>query len=142
MEEFDCLLKSLNETDLELLEQIERRNGIYNDEKFNIKSGKFPYQVHLFHLLAGQYILPSDCLKKLAALVKTDEEKRDAYKVRAFLGEKGNSQIFCAMPGLTAGDPLHIDPLENNRIMVSDGKGVPFSGGKSDVLCGHPHSHL
>lgn len=126
LEEFDCLLKSLNETALELLERTERRNGIYSDEEFDIKSGKFPYQVRLFHLLAGQYISPSDCLKKLAAPVKTDEEKRDTYKVRAFLGEKGNSPVFRALSGLAAGDPLYIDTLENNRIMVSDGKGAPL----------------
>lgn len=53
--EFDCLLKSLNETALEKLEQIERRNGIYSDEEF--KTGKFPYHVRRFHCLAGQLIV-------------------------------------------------------------------------------------
>ncbi|PNV62993.1 hypothetical protein C0033_05540 [Clostridium sp. chh4-2] len=126
LEEFDCLLKSLNEAALELLEIIECRNGIYSDEEFDIKTERFPYQVRLFHLLAGQYISPSYCLKKLAVPVKNDENKRNSYKVRAFLGEKGRSRAFRTMSGLTAGDPLYIDTLENNRIMVSDGKGVPL----------------
>lgn len=124
LEEFDCLLKSLNQAVLELLEKIEHQNGIFQDYEYDLKTQRFPYQVQLFHVLAGQYILPVSCLKKLASPIKREEEKRHIYKFQAFLGTKGDSKIFRAMLRLKNGDLLYADSLKNNRIMVSDGKGA------------------
>lgn len=122
LEEFDCLLKSLNQAGIELLEKIEQQNGIYHE--YDIKAQRFPYQVQLFHILAGQYIMPVSCLKKLANPIKIDEQKRNIYKFQAFLGAKGDSKIFRAMLQLKSGDFLYADSLQNNKIMVSDGNGI------------------
>lgn len=124
LEEFDCLLKSLNHIVMELLEKIEHQNDIYDDTEYDIKVQRFPYQVRLFHALAGQYILPISSLKKLVSPIKIDEQNRNIYKFQAFLGTKGYSNIYRAMSHLKNGDLLYIDSLKNNRIMVSDRDGV------------------
>ncbi|BCN31056.1 J domain-containing protein [Anaeromicropila herbilytica] len=122
LEEFDCLLKSLNHAVVELLENIEHKNGIYYD--YDIKANRFPFQVRLFHILSGQYILPVSCLKKLVEPIKIDAQKRNIYKFQALLGTKGESKIFRAMIRLKKGDLLYADSLMNNRIVVSDENGT------------------
>ncbi len=124
LEEFDCLLKSLNQAVLELLEKTEHQNGIYQDYEYDLITQRFPYQVQLFHAFAGQYIRPVSCLKKLASPIRRNEEERHIYKFQAFLGTKGDSKIFRVMLKLKSGDLLYADSLKNNRIMLSDEKGV------------------
>ncbi|BCJ98939.1 hypothetical protein bsdcttw_19800 [Anaerocolumna chitinilytica] len=123
LEEFDCLLKSLNQAVLELLEKTEHQNGIFQDYEYDLITQRFPYQVQLFHALAGQYILPVSCLKKLASPIRIDEEGRHIYKFQAFLGTKGDSKIFRVMLKLKSGDLLYADSLKDNRLMLSDEKG-------------------
>lgn len=124
LEEFDCLIKSLNQAVIELLEGIEHQNNIYHDYEDEIKGLRFPYQVRLFHELAGQYILPVSCLNKMVEPIKIDEQKRSIFKFSAFLWTEGDSKIYRAMLRLKNGDLLYPNSFQNNRIIVSDGSGI------------------
>ncbi|MDO5520656.1 MAG: DnaJ domain-containing protein [bacterium] len=124
LEEFHCFLRSLNEAVMELLEKAEYTNGIYNDYEYNLKAQRFDYQIQLFHLLAGQFISPVSCLKKLVKEVETDDRERVVYKLPAFLGETGSGKVFSAMSKLKEGDLLFATSIKNNRIMLSDGEGT------------------
>lgn len=124
MEEFSCLLKSLNKAVLELLETTERQNAIYNDYEYDIKEKRFAYQVQLFHLLAGQFIAPLSCLKKLAIPDTIDSKGRSVYIFQTFLGAKGSGTTFTAMAKLKKGDMVYASSLSNNRIMIADDKGT------------------
>lgn len=123
MEEFECFLKSLNQAVLALLETTERQNAIYNDYEYNIKEKRFEYQVQLFHLLAGQFISPLSCLKKLALPDTMDSEGRSVYIFQTFLGTKGSGTTFTAMSKLKAGDMVYATSLNNNRIMIANDNG-------------------
>jgi len=121
LEEFHCFLHSILQTSLELLEQAEERIQIYNELSGDIKEIRFPFQIQLFHLLAGQYVSPLSALRKIAEPAYQDEEK-DIYCFDAFLGTTGDSEIFRVMKGLTKEESIFVSSLQNNRIMFSDGK--------------------
>lgn len=124
LEEFECFLRSLNEAVMELLERTEEKNGIYNFEEYDVKAQRFDCQLQLFHLLAGQFISPVSCMKKLTEPEETDEQGRNIYKFQAFLGTTGTGDLFSAMSKLKEGDLLYATSLKNNRIMVSNAAGT------------------
>lgn len=151
LEDFGCLLKSVNEAAAELLEEAERRSrGGWGDERRGVgrkedehrreggREGRFLCQAELFHLLAGQFIRPVYCLEKLAVPEAGNEpggdtcsavrEKAPAriYKFRGFLGTKGSDRTWGAVTGVKKGDVLKAASLVNNRLAVSDGKGSPL----------------
>lgn len=124
LEEFECLLRSLNQVVMELLEKIEHQNELYNDYQYDIKAQRFLYQVQLFHLLAGQFVPSVSCLKKIAEPEETDERGRVIYKFQAFLGAKGNGEEFLAMSKMKEGDLVFATSIKNNRINVSNAAGI------------------
>ncbi|BBF42520.1 hypothetical protein lbkm_1202 [Lachnospiraceae bacterium KM106-2] len=121
LEEFDLFLRSLNHAVIELLEGIEC-NYYYDDRDRN--KNRFSYQIKLFNSLASQFIQPVYCLKRIASTVKVDEIGREIYAFRALLGTSGSSQAFTAMVNLKEGDLLYPSAIKNNRVLVSDSKGV------------------
>lgn len=125
-EDFDCLLKSINQAALELLEAIEHQNHIYSrvEREGACREYRFACQAKLFHLLAGQFIMPVFCMKKLAVVHETDEQGRTIYKFRGFLGTKERGSSQRAMSLLKKGELLRVVSLKDNRIMVSDNEGT------------------
>lgn len=123
LEEFHCLLHSLNQTAVQLLETIEQQRTGYHLDDNDIKEIRFTYQVQLFHLLARQFISPVACLQKIVKKVSADEMGRKIYCVDASIGTQGSSAQLKAMEQLEAGDSIYVKELKQNRIMVSDKDG-------------------
>lgn len=115
LEEFSCLIHSLNEVAMELLEEAEKQIGIYALSEWEQNELRFPYQVKLFHLLARQFINPLHCLKKLANAIKVDEQGREIYCFEALLKTQGEK--------LSTGSLIYVAALTKNRIMMRDGEG-------------------
>lgn len=122
LEEFKLLLQSLNHAATELLEQIERKHGIYdNSEIMNIS---FPYLKDIFDYLAHQVIRPISCLRKIDDPISKDEEGRSIYLFHAFLGTKGSSRVLDAMERLKEGALLYPASMKDNKLTVADAEGV------------------
>lgn len=123
LEEFHCLLHSLNQTSVELLEHIEQQRTGYHLDDDEVKELRFTYQVRLFHLLARQFISPVESLKKIVKSVSVDETGRKIYCFDASLGAQGSSAQLKAMEQLEQGDSIYVKELRQNKIMVSDKEG-------------------
>ena len=121
LEDFDMLLLSLNHLTMELMEQIERKNGIYGS--MDIGEQGFKYQKSLFHCLASQYIHPLYSLKRQSEPISMDKQGQEIYAFNAFLGTRGTSNIFIAMEGLRQGELLYPASITDNRLMVVNKEG-------------------
>lgn len=119
-EDFPMLLRSLNKATIELMEQIERQNRVYFDYDDIADQRRFEFQTKIFNCLAGQFIEPVACLKKVTEPARTDKQGRSIYAFRALLGAKGSSKAFHALEYLEVGDLLYPSAVSNNRIMVHD----------------------
>lgn len=126
LEEFDCLLKSVNQAAVELLENAERQNGFCREDGSGWQEARFTYQARLFHLLARQFIRPVSCLHKLARPEEIDGQGRAVYRFRGFLGCKGSGRARDAMVSLKKGDLLKVVSLRDNRMMISREDGTPL----------------
>ncbi len=122
LESFPCLLCSINAAAIELLEGIERQRCAAEQAK----TCRFPFQTRLFHLLAGQFIRPVSCLRKLARPERTDAAGREIYRIRAFLGtkERRGSKIWRALSRLEKGELLYAASLKDERLMAADREGT------------------
>ncbi|MDO5294227.1 MAG: J domain-containing protein [bacterium] len=126
LEEFECLLRSLHQAVLKLLEQTEFENGIDSGPQYDRTAIRFEYQIQLFHLLARQFIPSVTCLRKLAEPETIDQQGRAIYKFQTFLGATGNEPGFSELSMLREGENLYVTSLKNNRIMISNKAGKPL----------------
>ena len=122
LEEFDCFLHSILHLSLNLLEQAEEK--LYTDNNCYIsteelKEIRLPFQIRLFHLLAGQYVTPISSLRKIAE-PECREEEKEIYCFDTFLGMTEDGVGFHAMEKLRKGDMIYVSSMENNRINVID----------------------
>lgn len=122
LESFPCFLRSINEAAVELLEEVEQQRRRAEQPE----TDRFPFQIRLFHLLAGQFIPPVSCLRKLARPEMTDTAGREIYRLRAFLGtkERRDSKMGRALSRLEKGELLYVAALKEERLMAADSEGT------------------
>ncbi|NCB93763.1 MAG: J domain-containing protein [Clostridia bacterium] len=124
LEEFHCLLYSLNQLAKKILEDAVSDMGSNYRYSSDSDQDLFSYQVQLFHLLARQYISPVTCLKKIMHPVSVDEEGREIYAFDSLLMKQESKQIPRMLNKLKKGSSVYVRGLQHNRIMVSNEEGI------------------
>ncbi|MCD7817554.1 MAG: J domain-containing protein [Lachnospiraceae bacterium] len=118
-EEFPLFLRSVYHAARDLLEEVEVECKISG----NTDLLRLPYQEHLFHYLAMQFVEPADCLPKIAEPDIVDKENRKIYRFRAYVGEKKKLDIMRRISSLCANDNVYPAALQNGRLMIVDKNG-------------------
>ena len=120
-EDFELFLTSIRHAVKELLEKTEERFSSPGYEDTLAETEKFEFQVQLFTCLAMQYVDPVRTLRKIAQADHVDARGREVYRFRAFLGAKGQSQVWKTMTLLQKGDTVYPASFRENKIAVMDG---------------------
>lgn len=120
-EDFELFLTSIRHAVKEMLEKTEERVSSPWYEDMLAETEKFEFQVQLFTCLAMQYVDPVKTLRKIAEPKQTDGKGREIYRFRAFLGAKGQSQVWKTMTSLQKGDTVYPASFRGNKIAVMDG---------------------
>ncbi len=95
LEEFSSLLKSVNAETIRLMQDIEEKQGIYNEQEHPRPDLRGRFQARIFHLLMQEYIRPLTCLKKLEEYVAVTDEAL-AFYVSGSLLVRGAENVRAA----------------------------------------------
>ena len=117
LEEFDMLLFSLNKLTQDLLEEEERREGIYGGDTDLTDEQKRSYHIKLFHLLTQQFIDPIRCLKRIAVPEKQIDGS-EIYYFKAELKILNDTETVRNIRKLKPGDILIPLKFEENKIQT------------------------
>ena len=120
-EDFELFLTSIHHAVKELLEKTEEKVYSLRDEDYLSEAEKFEFQVQLFTCLAMQYVDPVKTLHKIAEPEHMDSKGREIYRFRAFLGARGQSQVWKVMASLQKGDVIYPEAFQGSKIAVMDG---------------------
>ncbi len=125
-EDFELFLASIHHATKELLEKTEDKVSSVWYWDTPAEEKRFGFQVQLFSWLAMQYINPVGTLRKIAEPDHLDGQGREVYRFRAFLGAKGQGQVWKAMSLLQKGEAVYPESFRGSKIAVTDCRKQPL----------------
>ena len=119
-EEFELFLASIHHATKELLDHVEEKAAGTWCGELVPETEKFVFQAQLFSCLAMQFIDPVKTLHRLASPNEIDEQGREIYHFRAFLGGRGIGESWKTLSELKPGDFVYPASFQGNKIVVED----------------------